>query len=113
MFQGTGEMRALMRCFAWAETPLGPPESWSPTLQAITGMLLANGFPMLLWWGPDFHQIYNDAYIPILGNKHHAAALGQTFQQCWAEVYHVLGPLVRKPFDGGDATLVEDLPLGN
>jgi hypothetical protein len=25
---------------------------------------------MLLWWGPTFCSIYNDAYAPILGAKH-------------------------------------------
>jgi hypothetical protein len=33
-------------------------------------LMLANRFPMLLWWGPDYICIYNDAYIPILGLKH-------------------------------------------
>ena len=67
---GGGEMGALMRALDWEQTPLGPPESWSPTLKMMTRFLLVNRFPILLWWGPQFCQLYNDAYRPILGTKH-------------------------------------------
>lgn len=50
-----------------------------------------NDSPMLLWWGPEFVQIYNDAYIAMLGQKH-PQAMGQRFQDCWSEVFHILGP---------------------
>lgn len=111
LFAGSGEMRALMRNFDWAATPLGPPETWCPTLQTMTRMLLSNSFPILLWWGPDFIQIYNDAYIPVLGDKHPHRALGKPFRECWSEVYHVLGPLAEVPFRGGSATWIEDIPV--
>jgi hypothetical protein len=55
-----------IRAFDWSRTPLGPIESWSPALRMMTNFLLANRFPLLLWWGPDFIQIYNDAYRPVL-----------------------------------------------
>ena len=41
---------------------------------------------MLLWWGPDYIQIYNDAYAPILGAKHPQQAMGKPFRECWHEV---------------------------
>ena len=104
-------MGALMRAFDWSSTSLGPPERWPVTLQTVTRMLLANSFPMLLWWGPDFIQLYNDAYIPVLGNKHPHAALGKPFRECWAEVFDVLAPLAEIPFRGGPATWMEDIPL--
>jgi signal transduction histidine kinase/CheY-like chemotaxis protein len=111
VFPGGGEMGALMRAFDWTATPLGSPETWSPTLQTMTRMLLGNSFPMLLWWGPDFIQLYNDAYIPVLGEKHPGRALGQPFHECWAEVYGVLGPLADGPYQGGPATWIEDIPV--
>ena len=67
---GGGEMGALMRTLDWANTPLGPVETWSQTLKTMVSFLLANRFPILLWWGPDYIQLYNDAYRPILGAKH-------------------------------------------
>ncbi|MBV8437611.1 MAG: response regulator [Silvibacterium sp.] len=110
-FAGGGEMGALMRAFDWSSTPLGHPFDWPPTLQTMTKLLLANSFPILLWWGPDFIQLYNDAYIPVLGNKHPHAALGKPFRECWSEVYRVLGPLAESPFEGGPATWIEDIPV--
>lgn len=67
---GGGEIGALIGTFDWSKTPIGPVESWSPTLRTMVSFLLANRFPLLLWWGPQYISIYNDAYRPILGKKH-------------------------------------------
>ncbi|HLJ86083.1 MAG TPA: ATP-binding protein [Candidatus Angelobacter sp.] len=108
---GDSEMARLMRLFDWTRTPLKGVEHWSPTLRMMVPLLLANRFPMLLWWGPQFIQLYNDAYVPVLGDKHPQAALGQPFSECWSEVFHVVGPLAQTPFEGGPATWMEDIPL--
>jgi signal transduction histidine kinase len=71
-------------------------------------MMLANRLPMLLWWGPQYVSIYNDPYIPVLGNKH-PWALGQPVSECWKEIWHVLKPLIDTPFHGGPATWDEDI----
>lgn len=107
---GNSEMATRMRAKNWAESPLGPIEGWSPTLQTTTSILLANRFPMLLWWGPDSISIYNDAYIPVLGVKH-PDALGLPVRACWSEVYDILRPLIITPLNGGPATWSEDLSL--
>jgi hypothetical protein len=57
-----GDMGALMRSIDWAKTPLGPVSGWSHALKTTVGLLLRNRFPLLLWWGPQFVQLYNDAY---------------------------------------------------
>lgn len=105
-----GEMGDLIRKTDWARTPLGQSSSWSPALRMIVKFLLANGFPQLLWWGPQFCSIYNDAYIPILGTKH-PWALGRPVSEVWNEIWHVLKPLIETPFSGGPATWMEDIPL--
>jgi signal transduction histidine kinase/ActR/RegA family two-component response regulator len=97
--------------FDWSATDLGPESGWSPSLRMIVRFLLANRIPMLLWWGPDYIQIYNDAYAPILGAKHPQQALGRPFKECWEEVFDVLGPLVDVPFNGGQATYMDDIEL--
>src|SRR5262249_31694408 len=63
----SGEMAERIRAFDWSQTSIGGPEGWSPALRAMVGILVANRFPHLLWWGPDYIQIYNDAYIPVPG----------------------------------------------
>jgi signal transduction histidine kinase len=106
-----GEMASLIRNLDWASTPLGHPSRWSASLRMVVRFMLANRFPHLLWWGPEYIQIYNDHYIPILGAKHPQQALGEPFKKCWHEVYHILGPLVDTPFHGGSATWKEDIEL--
>jgi PAS domain S-box-containing protein len=107
---GEGETGALMRVKDWSQTPLGPATSWSPALRMIVNFLLANRFPQLLWWGPEFCSIYNDAYVPILGAKH-PWALGRPVSEVWNEIWHILRPLIETPFSGGPATWMEDIPL--
>ena len=105
------EMGELIQAMDWAKTPLGPIDSWSPSLKMMVRFLLANRFPLLLWWGPQFIQIYNDAYRPVLGTKHPYPGLGRPVSECWSEIWHVLRPLIETPFNGGPATWMEDIQL--
>jgi PAS domain S-box-containing protein len=105
-----GEMGELVRSLDWSATPLGAPENWSPALRTIVRILLANRFPQLLWWGPEYISIYNDAYRPILGRKH-PWALGKPVRDCWSEIWDILKPLIDTPFKGGPATWSEDIEL--
>jgi len=107
---GGGQLGDLIRAADWADTPLGARETWSPALRIVVGMMLTNRFPHLLWWGPQYISIYNDAYVPILGTKH-PWALGQPVSECWKEIWHILRPLIDTPFFGGPATWMEDIPL--
>lgn len=103
-------MGELMRSKDWSHTPIGNPDTWSPSLRMMVRFLLSNRFPQLLWWGPQFCCLYNDAYIPILGAKH-PWALGQPTAEVWSEIWDVLKPLIETPFQGGPPTWIEDIPL--
>ena len=103
-------MGALMRSMDWSKTPIGAVESWSPVLRMMVRLLLANGFPLLLWWGPRYCQLYNDPYRPVLGDKH-PASMGQPARECFPEIWDVIGPLINTPFNGGSATWMDDLQL--
>jgi hypothetical protein len=107
---GNGEMAQLIRCFDWLQTPLGPIQGWSPALRMMVPFLLANHFPLLLWWGEQYVSIYNDAYRPVLGAKH-PWALGRPVSECWQEIWPVLKPLIDTPFRGGPATWNDDILL--
>jgi hypothetical protein len=104
------EMERQIAALAWGSTAIGPQERWSPALRTTVRILLANRFPMLLWWGPDYISIYNDAYIPILGQKH-PWGLGKPVRECWSEIWDVLRPLIDTPFFGGPSTWSEDIEL--
>jgi signal transduction histidine kinase/ActR/RegA family two-component response regulator len=66
---------------------------------------------MALRWGPQFIFIYNDGYLPILGDKH-PAALGKAFREVWPELYSDLAPVHEALLAGTRAALfAEDMPL--
>ena len=104
-------MGERIRSFDWASTPLGPISTWSPALRTTLRIMLANRFPHVLWWGPHYIQFYNDPYRPIPGAKHPDQAFGRPASECWAEIWHIIGPLVDRPFKGGPATWDDDIFL--
>src|SRR5687768_11837342 len=85
--QGGGEMGERVRAFDWASTPLGAPGTWPAQLKTAVRLLLSTRQPMLLWWGPQLIQFYNDAYSRSIGPQRHPSALGQCGQKCWEEIW--------------------------
>jgi PAS domain S-box-containing protein len=75
-----GEMRERIDAFDWAATPLGSRAAWSPSLSFAVDMIVASRFPSALRWGPELVLIYNDAYAPMLGERH-PRVLGKTFAE--------------------------------
>jgi PAS domain S-box-containing protein len=92
LLAGSSEMGARTLAFDWASTPLGPVEGWSSSLKAAVGTVLNCQLPMYLAWGPEHTQLYNDAYLPILGPRH-PAALGRTAPETWPEIWPTIGPM--------------------
>ncbi len=107
---GGGEMGEMMRQTDWSRTPVGPVSGWSQPFRTMVGLVLRNRFPLSLWWGPELVQFYNDPFVPTLGAKHPTAS-GQSGRECWAEIWHIIGPMIEGPFAGGPATGSEDLSL--
>ena len=103
-------MARLIRSMDWSKTPVGPIECWSRALRMVVKLMLANRFPMVLWWGPEFIQFYNDYYRPYPGSKH-PRSLGQPASECWPEIWHIIGPLIETPFRGGPPTWDDDIQL--
>ena len=103
-------MAELIDAYDWSATPIGSRSSWPVTLRVIVDVALASGFPKLMFWGPGLVQIYNDAFVPILGARH-PAALGQTAENCWLEIWDTIGPLLHGVLETGKPVWAEDLPL--
>lgn len=55
-------------------------------------MLLESHFGMYIACGPDYIQLSNDRYRPILGSTKHPA-IGQRARDTFAESWHIIGPL--------------------
>jgi PAS domain S-box-containing protein len=109
LFNGDGEVAALMRAQDWSTSPLGSPEEWPHALRLVVDLMLSSRFPMFVAWGPELGFLYNDAYAPILASKH-PGALGRRFHDVWAEIWDDISPLINAAM-AGQATYSEDLPL--
>lgn len=103
-------MAGRIQRFDWNGTPLGPQSAWPATLRLMVGIALKTRFPMLVFWGRDLVQIYNDAFVPILGARH-PGALGQFARDCWPEIWDTIGPLLHEAFENGEPAWGEDLPF--
>jgi hypothetical protein len=70
---------------------------------------LGSRYPIVLWWREsELTQFHNDGYIPILGVTKHPGWLGRSARDCWAEIWHIVGPMVEGVFATGEATWSED-----
>jgi PAS domain S-box-containing protein len=103
---GGGEMGALIRTMDWSTTPLGPPATWPQSLRTSVSLCLSSTFPILIAWGPDDIQIYNDAYRPICGDLH-PASMGAPFKEVWASAMPVVGDAFERAHQG-EGTYIRD-----
>ena len=99
---GGGKMGALIRSMDWSANPLGPPALWPQSLRTSVSLCLSSTFPILVAWGPDDIQIYNDAYRPICGDLH-PQAMGAPFKEIWASALPVVGDAFDRAHKGEGA----------
>ena len=92
----------------WSSHALGPIEGWSLSLRTSLNIVLSSGFPAYLMWGKNFHVLYNDAYIPILGDK---VKLGQgtPLGELWSEIAEAACAIANRAL-AGEATNFVDQP---
>jgi signal transduction histidine kinase/CheY-like chemotaxis protein len=110
VFQGGGNVGALMRAHNWPATPLGQPPGWPRSLQSIVRMMLTSRYQMWMAWGPELTFFCNDAYRPTLGVKY-PWAIGQSAKTVWAEIWPDIGPLIDRVLTTGEATYSEGMLL--
>lgn len=97
---GVGAMVSLdLDEFAWETTPLGPKAGWSPELRTTYDIIMSSGFGMCAVWGPERTFVYNEAYVPFLGERH-PDALGRPIEQVWFDVWKDIEPLIERAMSG-------------
>jgi signal transduction histidine kinase len=97
---GTGEMAERVRAFDWESTAIGPVFEWTETLLGAVNMMLSASHPILLLCGPQLILIYNDAFRPILTDRH-PHALGARGREFWTDVWPVVGQQLESVFYDG------------
>jgi signal transduction histidine kinase len=102
-------MGTLTRDFDWSNSLVGDPEDWPQSLRTTVSLILSSKFPMVLWWGNELIQFYNDAFRPSLGNQgKHPTAFGQRGAACWPEAWPTIKPLIDQVMTGGEAIWSEN-----
>ncbi|MCC2958420.1 GAF domain-containing protein [Massilia sp. IC2-477] len=103
------EMERQMRAFPWETTAVGPVATWPQSLKSAVRTVLDLRLPAYLAWGDAYVQFFNDAYIPILGDKKDNA-LGNDSRVTWSEIWPTIGPMWQQVRQG-EALGSEGLPL--
>lgn len=105
---GGGEMGQYIRDYDWDASPLGNPSNWPQSLKTTVRLMLSSSHPMFIWWGPKLIQFYNDGYRASIGSERHPHALGQLGQECWAEIWPIIGPQIEQVMRGAGSIWQED-----
>ncbi|MFC7616400.1 hypothetical protein ACFQV2_25950 [Actinokineospora soli] len=106
-----GEMGRRFAAYDWAAHPLGPLDGWPPEYRAVAAVALTSRFPTVLWLDPEeLYLVYNDGYVPMLGEKH-PAALGAPGKEVWWDIWDSIGPMLGGVIATGEATWSDDLFL--
>ena len=106
-----GEMGRRFADYDWPSHPLGPVAGWPAEVRATVAVALTSRFPIVLWLGADdLFLVYNDTYIPMVGDKH-PAALGTPGRMVWWDVWEHIGPMLAGVVATGEATWSDDLML--
>ena len=104
---GGGETGALLRSMNWGSNPLGNPAYWAPALKQTVSMMLSATLPVLVCWGNDYIQLYNDAFRPINGLSKHPQALGASALITYSEIWDTIGPLFGRVMQGEPVKLTD------
>lgn len=96
-----GHMGVLIREKDWTTTSLGAIDQWPQSLKTTLSTFLPSRFPVVLFWGPDLIQFYNNAAastIQMAGR--HPAGLGQRADECWTSLWPTVQPLIADALQG-------------
>jgi PAS domain S-box-containing protein len=112
VLNGGDELGGRLRDLDWAQTPFGAPASWPQSLRSAASICLNSRFPIAIYWGPQLALLYNDAWRPILGEKH-PWALGRPGREVWPEIWSEIGPLFEAVQRTGEGVWQQDqlLPM--
>ena len=105
-----GTMARLMADKDWSSSPLGSPEQWPQSLRTTVAIMLPAAAQIVLFWGPEFVALYNDAYAPTIGDKH-PRAFGRPAIENWSELWQDLGPLLNAVRATGKTIEAKDRPF--
>jgi PAS domain S-box-containing protein len=100
------DAQALIARIDWASSPLGAASTWPQSLRTAVDIVIHSPMPMLLLWGQQLTQIYNDGFALLAGSKH-PHAFGQPTHLIWPELKDFTDPIYRAVLQGQVRTYSE------
>ncbi len=107
---GGGEAGALIRSFDWHASPLGTPDGWPEALRTALTVCLNSAIPSAVYWGPEFHTLYNDAWAQREAGQH-PWSMGRPARESRRDIWHTLGPQLRSVVETGRGLSTTDQKL--
>ncbi|MCX4216399.1 PAS domain-containing protein [Pseudomonas sp. MCal1] len=102
----TNDAQALIARTDWSRSPLGSADTWPQSLRTAVDIVIHSPMPMLLLWGPQLTQIYNNGFALLAGSKH-PHAFGQPAHQIWPELRDFTDPIYSAVLQGQVRTYSE------
>lgn len=81
-----GETAKLIQEIDWSNTPIGPVELWPTSMLSAVNICLSAPQPIVIYFGSQLVQIYNDGYKELIGIKH-PFAFGKPFKEIWKGIW--------------------------
>ncbi|MGY4495923.1 PAS domain-containing protein [Pseudomonas sp. TE3610] len=101
-----GSIVELLEQLPWRDSPLPAPDQWPQSLRTAVDIVVHSPMPMLLLWGPQLCQLYNDGFA-VLAGTNHPRAFGQPVDLIWPQLKDFTDPIYRAVLDGEVRTYVE------
>ncbi len=107
---GDSELARLIGRFDWAQTDLGPIETWPQVVKTTVALILRSPVPIVTLWGEAGVMIYNEAYSVFAASRH-PEILGSKVLDAWPEVAEWNANVMNKVFRQGETLSFQDQEL--
>lgn len=105
-----GQAGAVIRAHNWSATGLGAATKWPAALKTALSICLGSAAPCALMWGPDRTLFYNDAYIPVLAERH-PQAMGQPVAEVWPDLMPAVDDRIHQVLKTGEGLSLRRQPI--
>lgn len=99
-------LEALAERMNTKPNPLGDLARWPQSLRTCTQLILDSPMPMLLLWGKQLIQLYNDSFAVLAGDKH-PEALGLPVQISWPQYKDFSQPIIEAVLAGEHRSFID------
>lgn len=104
--QTGSDAQTLIARLDWENSPLGAASTWPQSLRTAVDIVIHSPMPMLLLWGPQLTQIYNDGFALLTESKH-PQGFGLPTHQVWPELKDFTDPIYSAVLQGQVRTYSE------